>query len=89
MAEEGFVFESTLKTDPQGDTMTVLDQGSRHSPDHSTVTDTVLVGHADKAEVNCPTDNNEDKKLDFDRLEVIKHKREEDEIAADTQKLLN
>ncbi|CEG79756.1 hypothetical protein RMATCC62417_14185 [Rhizopus microsporus] len=88
LTEGGFVFESTVETDPQGDTTTVLHQGSRSSPDHS-VANTVLVVHADKAEVDRPADNNEDKKLDFDRLEVIKHKREGDGIAADTQSFLN
>ncbi|CEG64946.1 hypothetical protein RMATCC62417_01836 [Rhizopus microsporus] len=67
----------------------MLDQSSRRSPDHSTVAGTVLVIHADKAGIDCPADKNEDKKLDFDRLEVIKHKKEEDGIAADTQNFLN
>ncbi|CEG76160.1 hypothetical protein RMATCC62417_11094 [Rhizopus microsporus] len=89
LAEEGFVFEPTVEAGPQGDTTTVLNQGSRHSPDHFTVADTVLVVHADKAEFDHPADNNEDKKLDFDRLEAIKHKREEDRTAADAQNFLS
>ncbi|ORE15493.1 hypothetical protein BCV71DRAFT_257326 [Rhizopus microsporus] len=40
------------------------------------------------SEIDHPTDKTEDKKLDFDRLEVIKRKRE-DGIAADTQDFLN
>ncbi|CEG80480.1 hypothetical protein RMATCC62417_14812 [Rhizopus microsporus] len=89
LAKEGFVFESTVETGPQNDMATVLNQGSRRSPDHSTVANTVLVVHADKAGVDRPADNSEDKKLDFDRLEVIKRKREEDRIVADTQSFLN
>ncbi|CEI88724.1 hypothetical protein RMCBS344292_03102 [Rhizopus microsporus] len=68
---------------------TMLGQGTRRSPDISNVDDTVLVVHADKAENDCSADKNEDKKLDFDRLEVIKHRREEDGIATDTQNFLN
>ncbi|CAO3693303.1 unnamed protein product [Rhizopus microsporus] len=80
LVEQRFVFESTVEIDPQGNTMIMLDQGSRHGPDHSTVVDT--------SEIDHPTDKTEDKKLDFDRLEVIKRKRE-DGIAADTQDFLN
>ncbi|CEI93183.1 hypothetical protein RMCBS344292_07423 [Rhizopus microsporus] len=78
LTEERFVFESTVETNPEGNTKAMLDQGSRRIPDNSTVADTLLVAHADKVENDRPADNNEDKKLDFDRLEVIKHKKEED-----------
>ncbi|RCH93262.1 hypothetical protein CU097_011484 [Rhizopus azygosporus] len=89
LAEERFIFEPTVENDLQGNMATMLDQGTRRSPDNSNVDDTVLVVHADKAENDHPADKNEDKKLDFDCLEVIKHKREEDGIATDTQNFLN
>ncbi|CEI95290.1 hypothetical protein RMCBS344292_09480 [Rhizopus microsporus] len=47
LVEQRFVFESTVEIDPQGNTMIMLDQGSRHGPDHSTVVDTVLRANAD------------------------------------------
>ncbi|KAL4210269.1 hypothetical protein AB4K20DRAFT_1867271 [Rhizopus microsporus] len=56
-------------------------QVQQNSHNHHTIS-------TDSSEIDHPTDKTEDKKLDFDRLEVIKRKRE-DGIAADTQDFLN
>ncbi|KAG1169130.1 hypothetical protein G6F70_008682 [Rhizopus microsporus] len=61
LAEEWFVFKSTLEIDLQSDKPTVINQDSRRSFDRFTVANAVLVAHAEQVDVNHSTDNDEDK----------------------------